>query len=222
MNSHDTYPRHSANPREGAPTAGGPEPAESGGVVGGVAEVSAVPGPSPARGSRSPSRRTSVGEPLRVQDVMTCEVIAIGHDATLQVATDQLAIHHISGMPVVRGSTVVGILSEKDIARFVFGKLGLSQFPSQVFSLFREVTAEHAGRTLRHIRELLAATTVAQVMTAPAILATPEMPVDQVARMMVDRNIHRVPVVDHGKLVGIVCRQDMVRFSAGVLASELD
>jgi predicted transcriptional regulator len=179
----------------------------------------------PARGattSRARLRRREVGDPLRVRDVMTRKVITTVPESTLKEASDLLLQHHVSGLPVIRGTLIVGILSEKDIVRFVLSKVGRSQLPSHLMALFREITAEQAARTLREVRQVLTSTPVAQAMTDRPILVAPDTPLDQVAGIMIDHRIHRLPVVDRGELVGIITREDMMRFSAANIAIALD
>jgi len=159
---------------------------------------------------------------LFVRDVMTRKVITAAPESTLREAADLLLQHHVSGVPVVRGTLVVGILSEKDIVRLVLSKVGRSQLPSHLLALFHEITAEQAGRTLQEVRQVLGSTPVSEAMTDHPILVAPDTRLDQAAQTMVEHNIHRLPVVDRGKLVGIVTREDMLRFSTGALASAFD
>jgi CBS domain-containing protein len=169
-------------------------------------------------------RKTRHGtiEPLRVRDVMTRRVITTSPDATLLDAADLLREYQISGLPVLWETAVVGVLSEKDIARFVLTRVGRSQLPSYLLGLFGEVSADRAGRTLREIRGVLTSTPVAEAMSPRAVIVPSESLVDDAAQTMIDRRIHRLPVVDRGQLVGILSRHDVLRFAAGHLAGDLD
>lgn len=149
-------------------------------------------------------------------------VVTITPQSTLREAVEALLQHHISGLAVVRGASVVGVLSEKDIARAVLSKVGLSQLPYHVLALLREFSVQQAGHTLEEVRRVLASTLVEQAMTTPPIVVAPDTPVEQAAQILVERKVHRLPVVDHGELVGIVTREDITRVSAGILAGAFD
>jgi CBS domain-containing protein len=56
----------------------------------------------------------------------------------------------------------------------------------------------------------VAATTAGEAMTSPAVTIDPRRPVSEAARLMTERSVNRLPVVENGKLVGIVTRADLV------------
>ncbi len=153
---------------------------------------------------------------------MTLNVVTVSAGSTLADAVDLLLQHHISGVPVVQDTAIVGILSEKDIARRVLSEVGLSQLPYHLLALIREFSSEQAGHTLLRIRQVLRSTSVRQAMVHPPIVVAPDASVDEAAQTMIRRKVHRLPVVEHGRLVGIVTREDITRVSAGILAGEFD
>lgn len=167
-------------------------------------------------------RRQDPNAPLYVRDVMTLNVVTVSAGSTLADAVDLLLQHHISGVPVVQDTAIVGILSEKDIARRVLSEVGLSQLPYHLLALIREFSSEQAGHTLLRIRQVLRSTSVRQAMVHPPIVVAPDASVDEAAQTMIRRKVHRLPVVEHGRLVGIVTREDITRVSAGILAGEFD
>jgi CBS domain-containing protein len=68
--------------------------------------------------------------------------------------------------------------------------------------------------SMKHIEkqiQKIAATTVAQVMTPRPVSVKPDTNIEEVATLMVDKNFHTIPVVDEGKLVGIVGKEDVLR-----------
>jgi CBS domain-containing protein len=193
------------------------ERGEASSTPGGVAR----PSPSPSTSLGKPDRR-GLGEALRIRDVMTRKVITAIPEWTLKEAADLLVEHRISGVPVVRGTSVVGVLSEKDIMRFVLIRIGRSQLPAHLLALFREFTADQAGRTLRDVRQVLTSASVSEAMSAHPVVVAPDARLEEAAQIMIDHKIHRLPVLDRGKLVGIVTRDDLVRIAAGALVEALD
>jgi CBS domain-containing protein len=141
---------------------------------------------------------------MRVRDLMTTNVLTIGPEAPIRDVAAMLVEHRISGLPVcdIEGH-VVGIVSEGDIlykehdpreAR-TGGPLGWIVDGSPNFAGYRKAAALTSGKA----------------MTSPAITITPGATVAEAARVMSERGVNRLPVVDEGRLVGIVTRTDLVR-----------
>ena len=130
---------------------------------------------------------------------MTENVLSVKPDASLREAASVLAEHGISGVPVVRGDgEVVGVLSEADVVMKASGETGRGGFFAWLFDSdvgVEKVTAQTAG----------------EAMSSPAITTTPSRGIHEAARLMIDEGVNRLPVVEDGKLVGILTRADIVR-----------
>jgi CBS domain-containing protein len=139
---------------------------------------------------------------MRVEDVMTTEVWKVRPDTLLKEAAEILAKQRISGLPVVDGEDhVVGVLSEGDI---LFKETG---GPGKKSIFDRWLALPLAG-----LNEKLAARTVGEAMTAPAVTIGPTRPLAVAANSMIDEGVKRLPVLDDtGRLIGIVTRADLVR-----------
>jgi CBS domain-containing protein len=137
---------------------------------------------------------------MKVKHLMTRDVVTLTPDTPLKDAASVLSTRKISGVPVVDESgSVVGILSEADI-------------------LAKESGKEERGGLLGWLLESdivlgdkVRAKTVGDAMTAPAITIGPNRPVHEAATRMIAESVNRLPVVENGKLVGIVTRADLVR-----------
>lgn len=137
-----------------------------------------------------------------VQDVMTREVVAVRGPTPFKELVRLLNKHRITAVPVLEdaGRLVVGVVSESDLALKEVAPLREAHTP--VFQ-----TAQH-----RDERAKAASLTAAELMTAPAVTVGPEELVAAAARHMYDRDVKRLPVVDHsGALVGIVTRADLLK-----------
>lgn len=139
---------------------------------------------------------------MKVEQIMTRDVIAVAPDAPIAEAARLLVENGISGLPVVdaRG-TVVGILSEGDLI--------VRQKPRERLPWWRRFFAE--GEELARQYQKSMGTTVAEVMTRSVICVTPDLPIESAAALLDEHRIRRVPVVAAGTLVGIVSRGDLVR-----------
>jgi len=132
-----------------------------------------------------------------VREVMSTSVRSVSAGATVEEAMRLLSTHCITSLPVVEGAAdvdgrVVGILSEADVLRHV-----LSGDPR---AHLRPVTTRDAAP--RVVRE---------VMTAEPFLTRPAADLREVAEAMLAHGWKSVPVVDAGRLVGVVSRSDVVR-----------
>lgn len=144
-----------------------------------------------------------------VSHAMTSEVISIRSDASLWEAVRTLREAVISGMPVVdAGGRLVGVLSEKDIARALQAAEPGAQAPGILDVLVRE--ARRPGQRREILLEILQNTRVSEVMSRDPIVASPDTPLDTAARIMFERRINRLPVVDGHKLIGILTRHDIL------------
>jgi CBS domain-containing protein len=138
---------------------------------------------------------------MKVGDVMTREVVSVQPGASLKQAARLLVEHRISGLPVVDDENrVLGVFSEADVLP---KETGVALAPEPLSWL--------AGLDIEADRSKLDAHVVGEAMTSPALTVESDAPVSRAARLMGERGINRLPVVEGGKLVGIVTRADLVR-----------
>jgi CBS domain-containing protein len=139
-----------------------------------------------------------------VRDVMTVGVLAVRRETPLKEVARLLVEHRISGLPVVDDEVqVVGVVSEADL-------LVKEQGPDAVPHGTLDRLLGESGPT-RQLRAKAEARTAGEAMTAPAITIDGSRSVHQAAALMIERRVNRLPVVDAGRLVGIVTRADLVR-----------
>lgn len=139
---------------------------------------------------------------MQAQDVMTTTVASIGPRATVREAAKLMLERRVSALPVIDDKgRVAGIVSEGDLMRRA--ELGTNTPSSWWLRLFED----EAARDYLKVH----GTSVADVMTRPAVSVRRSTPLKEVVRLMEKRRIKRVPVVEGGRLVGIVSRADLVR-----------
>ena len=137
---------------------------------------------------------------MKVNEIMTVNSAAVGQDATLKQVAALMVERGISGVPVVNADRhVLGVVSEADII------LKAASRPESAGVLGRFFAPKAVDE--RH----LAATTAGEAMTAPAVTIDAEQSVAEAARLMVEHQVNRLPVIAGGKLAGIVTRADIVR-----------
>ncbi len=150
---------------------------------------------------------------MNAADIMTRQVVTIASDATAQDAAEQMLANRISALPVVDASgKLVGIVSEGDLVRRA--ELGTARERSWWLELFTP------NRTLATDYVKAHGQKVSELMTRDMITAKPDTPISEIALLLEENAIKRVPIVEKGKLVGIVARANLIQALAGKTAKE--
>jgi CBS domain-containing protein len=136
-----------------------------------------------------------------VKDVMTTSVVAIEQSAGYKDIITAMRQRRVSACPVLdRAGRVIGVVSEADL---LLKEVGLEPFTGPG----RSVRA--SGR--RGERAKAAGVTAAELMSTPPVTISPDASVGEAAKLMYDRGVKRLPVVDSaGQLAGIVSRIDVL------------
>jgi CBS domain-containing protein len=144
---------------------------------------------------------------LKVKDIMTTEIITVAPETEIVQATKLLLENRINGVPVLdETGRLVGILCQSDLIAQQ-QKLPIPSFFTLLDGLIPLTSEKQLDKQVRKI----AAVTVAEAMTPNPVTVQPDTNLEEVAALMVDRNFHTIPVVDEGKLVGIVGKEDILR-----------
>jgi CBS domain-containing protein len=150
---------------------------------------------------------------LHARDVMAKDVFTVSPELVLLELERELAAHRITGAPVLEHGHVVGIVSRADIDARVFREQSRSAATAlfyQQADLDMPAAPEPSDPTASAL-ESLRRLRVRDVMTRDLLAVAPDDPLPAVARVMRDRRVHRVLVLESGRLVGIVSSFDVVR-----------
>jgi CBS domain-containing protein len=140
---------------------------------------------------------------MLVRHVMTREVLTVTPETRLRDLAQLFVDRQISGAPVVDGEgTCIGVISETDLLAKQLGRPAGRRRPLEW------ILGEH--RDAEELRRR-AATVVGEAMSAPPVTIDADRPIREAAAVMVDRDVNRLPVVEDGRIVGIVTRADLVR-----------
>ncbi len=134
---------------------------------------------------------------MYVRDLMQSEVVTLNAADTLDLADDIMRLGRIRHMPVTANGKLVGILSQRDLFRAAI---------SCVLQL--RPAAE---------REWLAKISVHEVMTKKVFTIAPTATIHEAVQKLLDKRIGCLPVVEHGKLVGLLSESDCMRHLARLL-----
>jgi CBS domain-containing protein len=139
---------------------------------------------------------------MRVEDVMTADVITVSPEVSVHKAARLMCDHGVSGLPVVdRSGHLLGLVSEGDLI--------LRQAAPRPRRWWQRFFAD--PETLAREYQKAAGTTVGEVMTRAVVSVSPSLGIDAAARILYDRGLRRLPVVRDNRLVGILTRADLVK-----------
>ena len=146
-----------------------------------------------------------------VADVMSRDVITVQPQTPLNQAIQILAERRITGLPVVDDAgKLVGVISETDL---MWQETGVTP-PAYIMFLDSVIYLQNPTTYERDLHKALGQT-VGEVMTTEAIVIKPEKPLQEAAKLMHEKHIRRLPVVDDtGKVLGTLTRGDIIRTMA--------
>jgi CBS-domain-containing membrane protein len=147
---------------------------------------------------------------LKARDIMTKDVITVRPDATTEELARLLVKHDISGVPVVDDKGMLkGIVTENDLIT----KNSKLHLPT-ILRLFDAYIPLGTGKMEEEIKRM-AASRVDQICAKEVITVDQEASVEYIATVMTEKKVHLLPVVEEGRLVGIIGKKDLIRSVAG-------
>jgi len=147
---------------------------------------------------------------MQAEAIMTTPVVGIEPSASIADAAGLMLSKKISGLPVIRSDgSLVGIISEGDFLRR--GELGTERKRSRWLEFLispGKAADEYVQANGRRIEE---------VMSEDVVTASPDASIAEVVELMTRHHVKRIPVIDSGKVVGIITRSDLLRAFLNVL-----
>jgi len=126
---------------------------------------------------------------LKVENVMVVDVVTVEAEATVKEAVELMNKHEIGCLVVVdEEEKPVGIITERDLLKRVLAK-----------------------------RKDPVRAKVKDIMSKPLVTGTPHMDIEATVRLMFKHKIKKLPVVENGRLVGLVTLTDLVRFQPQII-----
>ena len=141
---------------------------------------------------------------MKASDIMVSKVVTVSPNASVGDAANLLLANRISALPVVgENGQLLGIVSEGDLMRRA--EAGTERHHSWWLKMLISNESLAAEFVKSHARK------VADVMTRNVVTAKPETPVADIASLLEKNRIKRVPIVQDGKIVGIVSRSNLLQ-----------
>jgi CBS domain-containing protein len=127
---------------------------------------------------------------MKVRDIMVKEVATLDINDELSLANDIMRLGRIRHLPVVDGPRLVGIISERD--------------------LFRSSLAQALGYGTKATRDIMKTLRIKDVMVGAVVTVSAEAGVCEAVRLMLDKKIGCLPVVEDDRLVGLITETDIL------------
>ena len=144
---------------------------------------------------------------LHAKDIMTPNPVTVRPEIDILQAARLLLEKGYNGLPVVDAQGVLkGVLCQSDLISQQ-KRLKLPSLFTLLDGFFPISSTDAFERELKR----MTATTVADAMSDEPVWVTPDTSIEDVATLMVDRKLHTLPVLDNGKLVGIIGKEDVLR-----------
>ena len=155
---------------------------------------------------------------MKVSDIMTKDVVACKPSDRIEDVVKLMSEKNISGIPVVEGKKLVGMVTEADILRILAAppESNTLWLPSPL-----EIILEIPFKELVQLRRLqkeykdVGENAVETIMNRHVISVAPDTDIEDAAAVMVKNNINRLAVVEKDTLAGIIARDDIIRGLSG-------
>jgi len=145
---------------------------------------------------------------LTVRDIMDADPVTVTPDDDVETVVRLLRRHELPGLPVVNeGGRCVGIVTEADLV--IADEQGDLHIPHYI-ELFGGVVFLEPLRRFEGRLKKAFASTVTDLMTEDPVTIEPDASVSAAGRLIAQRGHNRLPVVEHGRLVGVVTRLDVL------------
>jgi CBS domain-containing protein len=143
----------------------------------------------------------------KARDIMTPDPIVVASDMPVTEAAHLMIEKDVGALPVVEDEHLIGIVTEGDL---IMQDVKL-EYPTYIHLLDGFIMYPPSVARFEDELRKAAAATVGDVMTADPVTVDAEDPVEDVATLLVERDVSRVPVMDGDRLVGIISKHDIVR-----------
>lgn len=146
-----------------------------------------------------------------VRDIMTPNPVTADSEMAVTDAAKMMVDKHIGSLPVVKNGALVGFVTEGDL---IIRDIKL-EYPTYLHLLDGFIMYPPATAKFEHELKKAVAATVGDVMTTDPVTVQADSSVEDLATLLVDRNLSKVPVLEGGALVGIVTKSDVLRAVVG-------
>ncbi len=144
---------------------------------------------------------------LKARDIMTREVITVKSQTSVKELATLLSLHHISGAPVIDdGGAVIGVVTESDL----IDQSKKIHIPTVITILDSVFYLENPDKMEQEMKKI-AGSKVGDICTSHPVTVEEDTPLDEIATIMAEKNVHTLPVVNAKRLVGVIGKKDIIK-----------
>ena len=144
---------------------------------------------------------------LKIKEIMTTDLVTVRRETTVSELARLFAEKHISGIPVVDdGGRLIGMVTETDLV-----EQDKSLHIPTVISIFDWVICLESEKKFEKELRKMTGQTVGDILNTDVATVSPEDPVSRAADIMSSRKVSTIPVLEEGRLAGVVARIDLIR-----------
>jgi len=144
---------------------------------------------------------------LKAKDIMTKDVITVQNETSVTDLAKLLTDNNISGVPVLSASNeLTAVVTESDL----IDQSKKLHIPTVITILDSVFYLENPDKMESDMKKMTG-TKVADICSGPVTTISPDTPLDEIATIMAEKNIHTLPVVDGPKLVGVIGKKDIIK-----------
>lgn len=149
---------------------------------------------------------------MKIKDVMNPDVVFCKPSDTVREAAKLLKEHNISGVPVIDGGKLVGVVSEADLLKLlVLPEHGGLWLPSPLEIIEVPVRELLGWEETKEMLSDIGSKEVREIMEYHVYTVSPESSIEDASKLMVKYKVNRLPVVEETRVVGIVTRGDIIQ-----------
>lgn len=144
---------------------------------------------------------------MNAKDIMTKDVVTVTKEITIEELARLFTKHDISGAPVVdKDGKLTGIVTENDLI-----KMEQRLHIPTVVTIFDAVIYLGSSKKFEEDIKRMAATKVEDIYRKEVVTIDENATLEEIATIMCEKNIHHIPIIKKGKLVGIIGKKDIVK-----------
>jgi CBS domain-containing protein len=147
---------------------------------------------------------------LYARDIMTTEVLTVSPETSISELSKVLENRKISGLPVVdKAGRLRGVITQSDLVE----RARDLELPPAINILDFHFYLQIPSHMIHKVEKMLG-TTVGDCMSPDPVTVAPDTPVAKIAALMDKQKVHTIPVLEGGKIVGVIGKMDLVRAMA--------
>ncbi len=141
------------------------------------------------------------------KDIMTSEVLTVKPETTVTELAQLLSSKDINGVPVMDiDNNIIGVVTENDL---IYQRKKV-HIPTVVTILDSVIYLESPEKMQKEMLKI-AGSTVNDIYSRPAVTINEQTPIDEIATIMAEKNIHTLPVLKDKLLVGVIGKKDIIK-----------